>query len=59
MKPNPCGFQPVFTPRNDGSGLGDWSECPHIKNDYNDMDKESYTCTVCKYSYNLYYEDMK
>lgn len=56
----PPNCKPVFTPiPNHPQGLGNWSQCPNLKNTYEGMDGERYRCEVCGKSYFLDYDDMR
>lgn len=38
---------------------GSQYKCPNLKETYSDYECESYRCSLCGYSYKLYYDDMQ
>lgn len=56
----PANCKPVFTPiPNHPQGLGNWSQCPNLKETGGGMDGERWTCAVCGKSYWLDYDEMR
>lgn len=56
----PPNCAPVFTPIPDHpQGLGNWSQCPNLKEAFGDMTGERWRCEVCGESYWLDYDEMR